>query len=125
MFQLFFRDCRCKSKQFEKLTTSMSKKIVLITNLANTTHFTLSNVLENNQHCFRKDRGNHYLKLLLILAPPLFQKKIQKILLIQNVTMLNIYKYNDSYKCYKYYISIIQAKSYFYKNSAKTFSGIS
>ena len=39
--------------------------------------------------------------------------------------MLNISKYNDSYKCYKYYKSIIQTKSYFYKNSAKSFFGIS
>ena len=56
----------------------MSKKGILIANLTKTTHFTVTNVLENNQHCFRKDRGNHYLKLPIILAPPLFQKKCQK-----------------------------------------------
>ena len=56
----------------------MSKKIILITNLANTTHIILTNALENNEHCFRKGRRNHYLKLLIISAPPLFQKKFQQ-----------------------------------------------
>ena len=55
----------------------MSKKGILTTNLTKTTYFTVTNVLENNQHCFRKDRGNHYLKLPIILVPPLFQKKFQ------------------------------------------------
>ena len=45
-----------------------------MTNLTNTTHFTLTNLLQNNQCRFQKDRGNHYLKLLIISPPPLFKK---------------------------------------------------
>ena len=80
-------------QKFEKLRTSMSKKIVLITNFTNTTHFTLTNVLENYDHCFRKGSGNHYLKLTS--ATPFVSTKFSTVLLIQNVTMFNISKYND------------------------------
>ena len=80
-------------QKFEKLRTSMSKKIVLITNFTNTTHFTLTNVLENYDHCFRKGSGNHYLKLTS--ATPFISTKFSTVLLIQNVTMFNISKYND------------------------------
>ena len=72
----------------------MSKKIVLITNFTNTTHFTLANVLENYDHCFRKGSGNHYLKLT-ISATHFISTKFSTVLLIQNVTMFNISKYND------------------------------
>ena len=80
-------------QKFEKLRTSMSKKIILITNFTNTTHFTLTNVLENYDHCFRKGSGNHYLKLTS--ATPFISTKFSTVLLIQNVTMFNISKYND------------------------------
>ena len=80
-------------QKFEKLRTSMSKKIVLITNFTNTAHFTLTNVLENYDHCFRKGSGNHYLKLTS--ATPFISTKFSTVLLIQNVTMFNISKYND------------------------------
>ena len=52
----------------------MSKKIILITNFTYTTHFTPTNLLENNQYRFQKDRANHYLKLLIISPPPSFKK---------------------------------------------------
>ena len=80
-------------QKFEKLRTSISKKIVLITNFTNTTHFTLTNVLESNDHCFRKGSGNHYLKLTS--ATPFISTKSSTVPLIQNVTMFNISEYNN------------------------------
>ena len=80
--------------KFETLRTSISKKIILITNFINTTHFTLTNILENYDHCFQKGSGNHYLKLV-ISATPFISTKFSTVLLIQNVTMFNISKYNN------------------------------
>ena len=34
------------------------QKIILITNFTNTTHFTLTNTMENYDHCFQKGSGN-------------------------------------------------------------------
>ena len=80
--------------KFETLRTSISKKIILIANFINTTHFTLTNILENYDHCFQKGSGNHYLKLV-ISATPFISTKFSTVLLIQNVTMVNISKYNN------------------------------
>ena len=72
----------------------MSKKIILITNFTNTTHFTLTNILENYDHCFQKGSGNHYLKLI-ISATLFISIKSSTVPLIHKVTMFNISKYND------------------------------
>ena len=76
-------------QKFKKLRRSTSKKIILIKIFTNTTHFTLKNVLENYDHCFRKGSGNHYLKLI-ISATPFVSTKLSIVPLIQNVTMFNI-----------------------------------
>ena len=86
-------------QKFEKLRTSMSKKIILITSFINTTHFTLTNILVNYDHCFQKGSGNHYLKLV-ISATPFISTKFPTVPLIENVAMLNICKYNDLKKNY-------------------------
>ena len=71
----------------------MSKKIILITNFTNTTHFTLTNTLENYDHCFRKGSGNHYLKL--VSATSFILTKLSTVPLIYNETMFNISQCND------------------------------
>ena len=50
----------------------MSKKIILIANFKNTTHFSLTNELENYDHYFQKGSGNHYLKLIISPTPFIF-----------------------------------------------------
>ena len=75
----------------------MSKKSILITNFSNTTHFILTNVLENYDHFFRKGRVNHYLKLI-ISATSFISTKFSIVPLIQNVTMFNICEYNELFK---------------------------
>ena len=72
----------------------MSKKIILITNFTNATHFTLTNVLQNYDHCFRKGSGNHHLKLTMS-PTPFISTKFSTVPLIHHVTMFNISKYND------------------------------
>ena len=75
----------------------MSKKSILITNFSNTTHFILTNVLENYDHFFRKGRVNQYLKLI-ISATSFISTKFSIVPLIQNVTMFNICEYNELFK---------------------------
>ena len=84
-------------QKFEKLRASMSKKSILRTNFSNTTHFILTNVLENYDHFFRKGRVNHYLKLI-ISATPFISTKFSTVPLIQNVTMFNICEYSELIK---------------------------
>ena len=79
--------------KFETLRRRMSEKIILITNFTNTTHFTLTNTLENYDHCFRKGSGNHYLKL--VSATSFILTKFSTVPLIYNETMFNISQCND------------------------------
>ena len=84
---------RFQMHKFETLRTSISKKIILITNFINTTHFTLTNILENYDHCFQKGSGNHYLKV--ISATPFISTRFSIVPLMQDGIMFNISKYNN------------------------------
>ena len=90
--QTFF--WRFQMTKFGTLRASMFKKTFFITNFTNRTHFTLTNVLKNYDHCFWKSSGNHYLKLI-ISATPFLSTKFSTVPLIHNVTMFSISKYND------------------------------
>ena len=88
---------------------SVFSKIILITNFTNTTHFALTNILENYDHCFRKDSGNHYFKLI-ISANPFISTKFSTVTLIQHIIMFNISKYNDfkeNYSSKFFYILVV------------------